>query len=227
MSNVYKKNPFQDGIMFIPPLLFLFTLFFYLRTLCATFNINDSGETIMDCSLLAIAHSPGYPLHSLWGRLFCLFPLGQPMFRLTFASALMGALSVTVAYVLLKKTFQGGRASANQESGASLEKPGGGWLVEVPALFGALTFAFSFQHWFQSGGAKGSIYTLNTMLAVLMLYFLFKTREEGWFTRGFLMCVFFLGLGLCVHWETQVVLFPAYAWFLLNAQRKVPVKDPF
>ena len=157
--------------MATPILLFLFTLYFYLRTLCATFNINDSGETIMDCDLLALAHSPGYPLHTLWGRLFCMLPLGQPMFRLTFASALMGAFSVAMLYILIKKSLP----SENQSTG----NPGGVWFIEVPSLFGALTFAFSFQQWFQACGAKGSIYTLNTMLAVTTLYFLLKMREEG------------------------------------------------
>jgi hypothetical protein len=92
--------------MNIPIGLFLFTLFFYLRTLCATFNINDSGETIMDCNNLAIAHAPGYPLHTLLGRIFCLLPLGQPMFRLTFASAVMGALATVMVYLVLRKILK-------------------------------------------------------------------------------------------------------------------------
>lgn len=52
--------------MFVPLGLFLFVFYIYLRTVCATFNINDSGETIMVCDLLTISHSPGYPLHTLW-----------------------------------------------------------------------------------------------------------------------------------------------------------------
>ena len=204
--------------MFVSAGLFLFTLFFYLRTICASFNINDSGETIMDCDLLAIAHSPGYPLHTLWGRLFCLLPLGQPMFRLTFASSLMGAFSVTVLYVLLKKTLQRSSRPENLP---------GAWITEVSALFGALTFAFSFQQWFQACGAKGSIYTLNTLLAVVTLYFLLKIREDGWFTRGLWLATFFLALGLSVHWETQVVLLPAYAWFLITAQNRIRLVEIF
>ncbi len=208
--------------MFVPLGLFFFTLFFYLRTLCATFNINDSGETIMDCDLLALAHSPGYPLHTLLGRLFCLMPLGQPMFRLTLGSALMGAFSVTMIYFILRKTFKNIDGSFFSEAEATRS-----WIWETPSLFGALVFAFSYQHWFQSCGAKGSIYTLNTLLAVMTLFLLLKMRESGWFIRGFWLSALFLGMGLSVHWETQVVLLPAYAWFLLEAQKRVAVGELF
>jgi hypothetical protein len=202
--------------MFIALGLFFFTLFFYLRSLCATFNINDSGETIVDCDLLSLAHSPGYPLHTLWGRIFCLLPLGQPMFRLTFCSAVMGAASVALAYLLLHHILEN----------AAKDSPAGSWFTaKIPALFGALAFAFSYQHWFQSGGGKGSIYTLNNLLAVVMFLILVKMREPGWFKRGFFLSVFFLGLALSVHWETQAVLIPAYAWLLFSAQNRVSLSE--
>ena len=208
--------------MFIPLGLFFFTFFFYLRTLCATFNINDSGETIMDCDLLALAHSPGYPLHTLWGRLSCLLPLGQPMFRLTFCSAVMGAFSVMMVYAILRLIF---KTTPEPSDNNGLDR--GSWIWEVPSLFGALVFAFSYQQWFQACGAKGSIYTLNTLLATVMLFLLLKMREPGRFMRNFLSAGLVLGLSLSVHWETQAVLLPAYLWFLITAQNRVPVGDLF
>ena len=198
--------------------LFLFTLCFYLRTLCATFNINDSGETIMDCDLLALAHSPGYPFHTLVGRIFCFLPLGQPMFRLTFGSAVMGAASVALVYAIARRLLEG-------LPGGPVEAPRFRPRVSFPALFSSLVFAFSYQHWFQSGGGKGSIYTLNTLLAVSTLLILLKMREPGWFKRGFFLALFFLGLALSVHWETQAVLLPAYAWFLFSAQNRVDILE--
>ena len=204
--------------MFIPVSLFLFTLCFYLRTLCATFNINDSGETIMDCDLLALAHSPGYPFHTLLGRIFCLLPLGQPMFRLTFGSAVMGAASVALVYAIARGLFE-------RPADDSIVAQGAGEGGSLPALFSALVFAFSYQHWFQSGGGKGSIYTLNTLLAGSTLLTLLKMRRPGWFKRGFFLASFFLGLALSVHWETQAVLLPAYAWFLFSAQNRVGILE--
>ncbi len=206
--------------MAAPIALFFFTLFFYLRTLCATFNINDSGETIVDSDLLSIAHSPGYPLHTLLGRIFCLLPLGQPMFRLTFGSSLMGAAAVTLLYLIMRKVLKG--SPGNEPAGKDF---GTGLALEIPALFSALVFAFSYQHWFQAGGAKGSIYTFNTLLAASTVLILLKMREPGWFKRGFALFAFFLGLALSVHWETQAVLLPAYAWLLFSAQNRVGIGE--
>ena len=90
----------------IPAFLFFFTFLFYLLTHCATFNINDSGETIMVCDQLTISHSPGYPLHTLWGRVNCLLPLGQPMLRVTFSSMVTATLAVVFVYWVLKMLFQ-------------------------------------------------------------------------------------------------------------------------
>lgn len=205
--------------MFIPVILFFFTLAVYLQTLCATFNINDSGETIMVCDLLTVSHSPGYPLHTLWGHVFCLLPLGKPMFRVTFCSAFTGAASVVVLYgivrLMLKEVFD--PAEPSLDGG---ERKPSAWLWEVPALFGALVFAFSFQHWFQSCGAKGGIYTLNTLLSVGILYLFYKMKETGWFVKSFLLMGFLYGLSLAHHWPNQVAMAPSYLWFLFSGQRK-------
>ncbi|HUO57182.1 MAG TPA: DUF2723 domain-containing protein [bacterium] len=212
--------------MFIPVFLFFFVFFFYLRTHCATFNINDSGETIMVCDLLTISHSPGYPLHTLWGRVNCLLPLGKPMLRVTLCSMWTGTVSVVMAYWVLKMMIKGVLDTPATGSSSVVEAPAPKqWLWEVPALFGALTFAFSYQHWFQAGGAKGGIYTLNTLLSVSMLFLFFKMRESGWFIKSFLMMGFLYGLSLAHHWPNQIVMAPAYLWFFVASQKRVPLSN--
>jgi len=230
--------------MFIPALLLFFVFGVYLRTHCASFNINDSGETIMVCDLLTVSHSPGYPLHTLWGRVNCLLPLGQPMLRVTFSSMLTGAVSVVIFYWVLKMMLKGifdpsassagssPRPSFDGQTGQAipLQEEGGGsrpgpWLWEIPALFGALIFAFSYQHWFQACGAKGGIYTLNTLLSVCMLWLFFKMRESGWYIKSFLLIGFLYGLSLAHHWPNQIVMAPAYLWFLMTGQKRIPFID--
>lgn len=209
--------------------LFLSVFEVYLLTHCATFNINDSGETIMVCDLLTVSHSPGYPLHSLWGRVNCLLPLGQPMLRVTFASLLTGSFSVVVLYHVLKMLSKSLLVPAHETApspGTEEAKPLS-WLWEVPALFGALVFAFSYQQWFQAGGAKGGVYTLNTLFFVLILFFLFKMRENGWFTKGFLLITFIYGLGLAHHLHDQIAFTPGYILLFLVAQRRVAVSEFF
>ncbi|HEV2354910.1 MAG TPA: DUF2723 domain-containing protein, partial [Puia sp.] len=218
--------------MFIPTFLFLFVFEIYSLTHCATFNINDSGETIMVCDLLTISHSPGYPLHTLWGKVLCLLPLGQPMLRVTFASLLTSSFAVTMLYLTLRMLFRGIFEPAGPSPAASIpptpdaapSRPSP-WLWEVPALFGALVFAFSYQHWFQAGGAKGGVYTLNTLLYTLILYFLFKMRQNGWFLKSFFLIVFLFGMGLTHHWHDQLAMFSGYIWLILNNQKRVVLDD--
>jgi hypothetical protein len=212
--------------MFIPLGLFLFVFYIYLRTVCATFNINDSGETIMVCDLLTISHSPGYPLHTLWGRLNCLLPLGKPMFRVTFCSLLTGSVSVALLYSLLKMMFQEFLGATEGQSNGE-RAPQGAWVYVVPSLFGALIFAFSYQHWFQACGAKGGIYTLNTFLSVFMLYLFFKMRQKGWFIKSFLLMGFLYGLSLAHHWPNQIVMAPAFLFFLIAGQKRIQFEELF
>ncbi len=209
--------------MYIPLGLFFTIFFFYLRTHCGTFNINDSGETIMVCDLLTISHSPGYPLHALWGRVNCLLPLGKPMLRVTFASVITGTLSVVVTYGILKMMFKEIFCPVEQGDGVINGNKPGPWIWEIPSLFGAFIFAFSYQQWFQACGAKGGIYTLSTFLSVSVIFLLFKMRQNGWFIKSFLIMSFVFGLSLANHYHDQLVLFPGYLILFLAAQRRVPI----
>ncbi len=210
--------------MFIPFGLLFTVFFFYLRTHCGTFNINDSGETIMVCDLLTISHSPGYPLHALWGRVNCLLPLGKPMLRVTFASVVTGTLSVVVVYHILKMMLKEIFSPTDPVDGTVKENKSGPWIWEIPSLFGALIFAFSYQQWFQACGAKGGIYTLNTCISVSVIFFLFKMRENGKFIKSFLVMAFVYGLGLANHYHDQLALTPGYLILFMAAQRRVPIK---
>ncbi len=212
-------------ISLIPAFVFFFTFFFYLRTQCASFNINDSGETIMVCDQLSISHSPGYPLHTLWGRVNCLLPLGQPMMRVTFSSMMTAALAVVVVYWILKMLLQRVYQPIESSGSISQQQTTSPWLWELPAVFGALVFAFSYQQWFQAGGAKGGIYTLNTLQTVCMVFLFFKMRENGWFIKAFLLMGFLYGLSLAHHWPNQLVMAPAYLWFFLASQKRAPLGD--
>jgi hypothetical protein len=209
----------------IPAFLFFFTFLFYLRTHCASFNINDSGETIMVCDQLTISHSPGYPLHTLWGRVNCLLPLGEPMLRVTFSSMVTATLSVVFVYWILRMLLQSVFIPADSINTIAEDQRPGPWLWEIPSVFGALVFAFSYQQWFQACGAKGGIYTLNTLLTVAMLYLFFKMRERSWFIKSFLLMGFLYGLSLAHHWPNQFVMAPAYLWFFFSSQKRVPFKD--
>jgi len=203
--------------MWISCLLFLTILELYLLTHCASFNINDSGETILVCTQMTISHSPGYPLHMLWGKVNnVLFPFGQPMLRVTMASLWTASLSVVLFYSILKRVLVEALALKAGE-----DKAMPSWMTEVPALAGAFMFAFSYQQWFQAGGAKGGIYTLNTFLFLTIVWLLFRVSHRGLAARSLFLFCFVFGLGLSNHWPNIVVMIPVYLWLLFSIQTKM------
>lgn len=189
-------------------LIFFLSMALYLRTHCATFNINDSGETILACHRLTVEHSPGYPLHCLIGRVFCLVDAGQPMFRVTWLSVVCSSLALVFFFLTIRLLLQ--RLAENKEEAS--------FWASLAAFFGTMMFAFSYQHWFQAGGAKGGIYTLNTLFTVMILYFVFKCRDAAWGEKTPRLCAFIYGMGLAHHWPNQVVMVPAYLWLYVTSQ---------
>ena len=65
-------------------LVFLTALMVYLNTLAPTFTFGDSGELISMIKTLGIAHPTGFPLYILLGKVFSLFPLANPAFKINF-----------------------------------------------------------------------------------------------------------------------------------------------
>jgi hypothetical protein len=193
METPLPDTPFKEKPL-LPFLLFLASFGAYLRTLCPTFNVNDSAETILACHTLSLQHPPGYPLFTLWGRLADLLPLGQPMFRVSLASALLGALSVALLYVTLVRW--------SAFSGA---------LNRFFALAATMGFAFSFPFWFQTGGAKGGLYVMNALVTIAVLFLLLNANNQARPSRTLCLSFFFLGVGLANHWPSQIVTIPAYA----------------
>src|SRR5438093_10998389 len=58
-------------------------LMLYLRTLCPTVYMGDSGEICTAITTGGVIHPPGYPLFSLLGRIaLFLVPGGEPAFRI-------------------------------------------------------------------------------------------------------------------------------------------------
>jgi len=202
-------------------LLFLAVFEMYLLTHCASFNINDSGETILACARMTISHSPGYPLHMLWGRFNDLiFPFGQPMLRVTLASVWTASLSVVLFFHILKRVI--GEA-LNAPTTGDIAAPR--WVSEVAVLAGACLFACSYQQWFQAGGAKGGIYTLNICLSLAIVALFFRMAHRGKASHALFLVCFFFGLGLANHWPNIVVLAPVFLWLLFSIQTKLTARE--
>ncbi len=164
--------------------IFVAALAVYLATLAPTLTWAhdgaDGGDLITATWVLGVPHPPGYPTYVLLGRLFLLWPLGDPAYRLNLMSAVAAAGAVTLVYLI------------------AIEITAANWRKHVLAATAgsaALTFAFSPLFWSQAVIAE--VYALNALFAALVIYLLLRwQRGAGW---GLPLAALALGLGLGNH----------------------------
>jgi len=118
----------------------------YAASAPRTVALEDDGLFILSSYFMGVAHPPGYPLHSLLGKLFTLLPVGTVAYRVHLLSAAFGALSCALLW-LCARTLLESRVAA--------------WLA-------ALALGLSAAFWSQSIIAE--VYTLNTFFFFLLLW---------------------------------------------------------
>jgi len=191
---------------FALPGVILIAFLLYLRTLAPGVVVGDAAEFQTVLPTLGIAHPTGYPLYTLLGWVFTRLPLGEVAWRANLLSAICGALTVGVVYLIVEKTLA--------PPLFPLPSPKFGRGEGVVAALAALTFAATPTWWAQCVMAE--IYTLGTLLVALTVYLVLRWSEgprppmaDLWLAAG---CI---GLGLAHH-RTVVLLVPAvlvYVWW--------------
>jgi hypothetical protein len=159
-------------------------LLVYLRTLCPTTYLGDSGQISTAIVTGGIIHPPGYPLFSLLGRAsLLLVPWGEPAFRIGCVVALAAAAAVAALYFLMRELQCTPWASAA----------------------GAAAFGASYTFWNQS--TRVEVYSLHVLLACLALLASLCYRRSGRCSHLALMTLA-VSLGLAHH-LTIVLIGPA------------------
>jgi tetratricopeptide (TPR) repeat protein len=173
-----------------------------LATLSPAVHPDDSPETVTAGATLSIQHPPGYPLHSMLGRLAALGLPGGAAFRVNLLAAFLGALGLVLFAHCL-------RLIASELLGRGLPLA---WAFAPTAAL-----AVTYSLWFQSGIAKGGIYTLNFALSQATLLALLLARRSPAPPRYWRLAALAFGLGMANHWTSQVVLLPGYALLLAES----------
>ena len=170
------------------------TLGVYILTLAPTVSGEDSGELIAAAHTLGIPHPTGYPLWCLLGKLFItIIPFGGVAWRVNFMSAVFGAATVSLVFILIRRLTRD----------------------PIAALAGALAFGFSWEFWEQAVIAE--VYTLNAFFVALCLLLLLAWQEKRrtWHLLAFALAY---GLSLCNH-STMFLLGPLFLAFMLWVDR--------
>lgn len=181
--------------------VFLATFCVYAYTAPRTIALEDDGAFVMASHFLGIAHPPGYPLHTLLGKLATFVPAGSIAFRVHLLSALFGALTCCLVWRICHMLF--GRSPL--------------------AYAGSLTYAFSRVFWSQAIIAE--VYTLNTfcffLVFVLGLVYLAGGKKKYLFLAALVF-----GLGLSNHWPLMVLSFPCLVFLLYPRRREIMSATP-
>jgi hypothetical protein len=175
----------------------LLALAAYVRTTCPTVYAYDSAELATVAHTLGLAHSPGYPLYALLGKLFTFLPVGSIAYRVNLMSAVFGGLSIGALYACLYLLTKS----------------------RLAAVAGALAFGFSAVYWEQAVVAE--VYTLQFLLLGLGMAFLlgwWRTGRRRWLIAAAAM----LGLTLTNH-TGAVLLLPGVAALLWQGGRDRPI----
>jgi hypothetical protein len=173
----------------------------YGLTLSPTVAIlfDDSLEFQLVTYQLGIAHPTGYPLYTLLGWLFTRLPVGDVAYRVNLMSAVFGALTVALVYLIgLEIASDGARRS---------------WSAVAAALIGAFALAVSPVFWSQATLAE--VYTLNSAFVAGTLLLLARGIRQA---RDLMAMAFLFGLSQ-THHRTTVLLLPAIVFYLWRAVR--------
>lgn len=192
---IYRLGVFAVGlgVAWFAFLLYLWTLaptvLFYERP-----DLLDAAMLQAHAYALGITQPTGYPTYTMLAHLFTYLPFGDPAYRTNLASAVFGAATVFLIFLV------GLRLSGQI----------------FAAAIGALAFAVGTTFWSQAVIAE--VYTLNTLFVSLVVLVLLVWRNTG---RGcyLLAAAFLLGLSL-THHVTSGLLLPTATLFVLAVDHR-------
>jgi len=154
MAMMVKFFPTSRADRQLALLLFAGTFGLYVRTLSPGLLFGDGGEFQVAAWRFGLAHATGYPLYlilgGLWQHLLALFGV-EPAYALNLFSALFGALTVTLLYLMMMVWL-----------GSALR------VRRLAALLTALLLAVNPTFWSQSLIAE--VYTLHACFVLLILH---------------------------------------------------------
>ncbi|MCX6647356.1 MAG: DUF2723 domain-containing protein [bacterium] len=186
---------------FFLPLTLLLAAVAYALTICPTIFVGDSGELTAAAYFLGIPHSPGYPLYCLLGWVFSHLPIANDIaFRMNIMSAFFALGTVFILYLIIYH------------------------FTRTPYLSFSISLAYAFSPIFWSQAVVAEVYSLNTFLTALSLYFLCRwveKRDDRWLYFAFTT----MGLAVANH-QLSFLLLPTalYMLWLFWKDVKKPVR---
>ena len=175
----------------------------------------------MVCKSLGIAHPTGYPLYTLLGRLFCLLPFADTIFRVSFMSLLFTCFANIILFFILLAIGQ--NFSKRKEGSYNIV------IWSAGSQFGSAfvaTLIFSFTPTLWSQATSNEVYSLNVLLysLILLLTLIWRNSwKEPAGERILYLIAFVYGLSFGNHMST-ILLLPAIFFILMTTYGKALFK---
>ena len=167
----------------------------YVRTLAPSLLWSDSAELQTLASTLGMAHSTGYPIYLLIGKLFTLLPVGSVAYRVNLLSAWAAALTLALLYLL-------GRSLGCRH---------------IAALVGPLALGLCTLFWWHAVIAE--TYTMSALFITAVLLLVVRWRHTANWRYLFAAGVVG-GLSLGVHTTVALTAPTVLLYLLLTARRR-------
>ncbi len=182
---MHKLVSFLNNTYFLITALIITTFLVFLYSLCPTVYLIDSGELAAVSYTLGIAHPTGYPLYTLISYFFAHVP-GEPIKNLNILSALFTTTAAVFLYFAAKQILRN----------------------KITPLLCVSLFAFSLTIWRTS--VTNEVYPLTALFAVLIIYSLFKLRND----RGFYFIMYLIGLSFTNHIIIFSLAIPVFCYII-------------
>ena len=156
----------------------------YLLTMDHSASWWDCGEFIATSHLLGVGHPPGAPFYQLVAHCITLLSFGNPMLVAPLSnalSALCGGLTVGVLYLTVYELCR----------------------HRTAAVIAALCYLFCDTAWFSA--VESEVYSMAMLFCSLDVWLALRWRRTR-NSRLLLLISLLLGLGLCVHLMTLLVV---------------------
>ncbi len=160
----------------------------------------DCGEFIATSWLLEVGHPPGAPFYQLVAHCMMLLSFGNPMLVAplsNFLSVVCGSFTVCLLYLTITELTPG-----NQRLGA---------------IIGAMCYLFCDTAWFSA--VESEVYSMAMLFCAMDVYLMLRWRRTG-NARLLALTALALGLGVCVHLMTLLVLPALLLIYILGAKRQ-------
>ncbi|MFN3550546.1 MAG: protein O-mannosyl-transferase family [Endomicrobiia bacterium] len=176
---------------------YLFFIFiFLLRNTSPFVNSGDSGEFITTSCILGIAHSPGYPLYSLLGKIFSvIIPFGNYAYRINIMNIIFTMLMLILILFWAEKILLDYRKV-------------------LIYIFSCGIFIFSESY--LKNTIQTEVFVLNSLFCVVLIILSVFAINSGNFNFWYLIS-FLFSLSLGNH-HTIIFLSPGMFYLLLKAE---------